>query len=129
MNSPAIWNCGPYILKLPGLKKDRFKRDTEEGTSGLLGMGDPCSAALQERYEKEVARQAENRGGGKGDGSLDSCPTVPETTSEQPALDSDGSGAISQQFLSEVELKLQTEREEKILLKEQLQNLEVRKTP
>uniref|UniRef100_A0A8C7E183 GRIP1 associated protein 1 n=1 Tax=Naja naja TaxID=35670 RepID=A0A8C7E183_NAJNA len=56
-------------------------------------------AALQERYEKE-------------------------TTLEQPAFDSDGSGAISQQLLSEVELKLQTEREEKILLKEQLQSLE-----
>uniref|UniRef100_A0A8C6XPD3 GRIP1 associated protein 1 n=1 Tax=Naja naja TaxID=35670 RepID=A0A8C6XPD3_NAJNA len=64
-------------------------------------------AALQERYEKEVARQAENRGGGKGDGSPDPCPT---------------------QLLSEVELKLQTEREEKILLKEQLQSLEASKT-
>ncbi|KAG8129809.1 hypothetical protein E2320_016530 [Naja naja] len=82
-------------------------------------------AALQERYEKEVARQAENRGGGKGDGSPDPCPTVSETTLEQPAFDSDGSGAISQQLLSEVELKLQTEREEKILLKEQLQSLEL----
>ncbi|XP_070794181.1 GRIP1-associated protein 1 isoform X2 [Pituophis catenifer annectens] len=85
-------------------------------------------AALQERYEKEVARQAENRGGGKGDGSPEPCPTVPETTSERPAFDSDGSGAISQQLLSEVELKLQTEREEKILLKEQLQSLEASKT-
>uniref|UniRef100_A0A670YKL7 GRIP1 associated protein 1 n=1 Tax=Pseudonaja textilis TaxID=8673 RepID=A0A670YKL7_PSETE len=86
-------------------------------------------AALQERYEKEVvARQAENRGGGKGDGSPDPCSTVPETTSEQPAFDSDGSGAISQQLLLEVELRLQTEREEKILLKEQLQSLEVSKT-
>ncbi|XP_026532106.1 GRIP1-associated protein 1 isoform X1 [Notechis scutatus] len=86
-------------------------------------------AALQERYEKEVvARQAENRGGGKGDGSPDPCSTVPETTSEQPAFDSDGSGAVSQQLLLEVELRLQTEREEKILLKEQLQSLEVSKT-
>uniref|UniRef100_U3FCJ7 GRIP1-associated protein 1 n=2 Tax=Micrurus TaxID=8634 RepID=U3FCJ7_MICFL len=85
-------------------------------------------AALQERYEKEVARQAENRGGGKGDGSPDPCPTVPGKTLEQPAFDSDGSGAISQQLLSEVELKLQTEREEKILLKEQLQSLEASKT-
>uniref|UniRef100_A0A8C5WNA0 GRIP1 associated protein 1 n=1 Tax=Laticauda laticaudata TaxID=8630 RepID=A0A8C5WNA0_LATLA len=85
-------------------------------------------AALQERYEKEVARQAENRGGGKGDGSPDPCSTVPETTSEQPTFDSDGSGAISQQLLLEVELRLQTEREEKILLKEQLQSLEASKT-
>ncbi|XP_070597319.1 GRIP1-associated protein 1 isoform X4 [Erythrolamprus reginae] len=85
-------------------------------------------AALQERYEKEVARQAENRGGGKGDGSPEPCPTVPETSSERPAFDSDGSGAVTQQLLSEVELKLQTEREEKILLKEQLQSLEASKT-
>ncbi|XP_058027825.1 GRIP1-associated protein 1 isoform X2 [Ahaetulla prasina] len=85
-------------------------------------------AALQERYEKEVARQAENRSGAKGDGSPEPCPTVPETTSERPAFDSDGNGAISQQLLSEVELKLQTEREEKILLKEQLQSLEASKT-
>ncbi|XP_007428759.1 GRIP1-associated protein 1 [Python bivittatus] len=83
-------------------------------------------AALQERYEKEVARQAENRGGGKGDASLDPCPTVPEA-SEQQAFDSNSS-ATSQQLLSEVELKLQTEREEKILLKEQLQSLEASKT-
>ncbi|XP_063150214.1 GRIP1-associated protein 1 isoform X4 [Candoia aspera] len=83
-------------------------------------------AALQERYEKEVARQAENRGGGKGDASLDPCPPVLEA-SEQQAFDS-SSSATSQQLLSEVELKLQTEREEKILLKEQLQSLEASKT-
>ncbi|XP_062975542.1 GRIP1-associated protein 1 isoform X1 [Elgaria multicarinata webbii] len=81
-------------------------------------------AALQGRYEKEAARQAENRGGGKGDGSVDPNPAGPEDLEPQT---SDGNGP-SQQLLSEVELKWQTEREEKILLKEQLQSLEASKT-
>ncbi|KAM3847269.1 GRIP1-associated protein 1 isoform 7-T8 [Vipera latastei] len=147
-NSTLMQELSKLCSQLEQLEKDN--QILQEGKTAVAGEGSfPASsvdgellrlqaensalqknmAALQERYEKEVARQAENRGGGKGDGSLDSCPTVPETTSEQPALDgSDGSGAISQQFLSEVELKLQTEREEKILLKEQLQNLEASKT-
>ncbi|XP_060619114.2 GRIP1-associated protein 1 isoform X1 [Anolis sagrei] len=83
-------------------------------------------AALQERYEKEVARQAENRGGGKGDASLEPPPAGQESV--EPQASDVGGGSTSQQLLSEVELKWQTEREEKILLKEQLQSLEASKT-
>ncbi|XP_008116590.1 GRIP1-associated protein 1 isoform X2 [Anolis carolinensis] len=83
-------------------------------------------AALQERYEKEVARQAENRGGGKGDASLEPPPSGQESV--EPQASDGGGGSTSQQLLSEVELKWQMEREEKILLKEQLQNLETSKT-
>nr|XP_060619115.1 GRIP1-associated protein 1 isoform X2 [Anolis sagrei ordinatus] len=83
-------------------------------------------AALQERYEKEVARQAENRGGGKGDASLEPPPAGQESV--EPQASDGGGGSTSQQLLSEVELKWQTEREEKILLKEQLQSLEASKT-
>ncbi|XP_015676597.1 GRIP1-associated protein 1 [Protobothrops mucrosquamatus] len=146
-NSTLMQELSKLCSQLEQLEKDN--QILREGKTAVAGEGSfPASsvdgellrlqaensalqknmAALQERYEKEVARQAENRGGGKGDGSLDSCPTVPETTSEQPAFDSDSSSAISQQLLSEVELKLQTEREEKILLKEQLQSLEASKT-
>ncbi|KAJ7317515.1 hypothetical protein JRQ81_003677 [Phrynocephalus forsythii] len=86
-------------------------------------------AALQERYEKEVARQAESRGGGKGDATVEPSPAGQEG-SEPQASDGGGgsSSGTSQQLLSEVELKWQTEREEKILLKEQLQSLETSKT-
>nr|XP_028567484.1 GRIP1-associated protein 1 isoform X2 [Podarcis muralis] len=80
-------------------------------------------AALQERYEKEVARQGEDRGGGEGDASVES-PPAGQAGSEPQAADS----STSQQLLSEVELKWQTEREEKRLLKEQLQSLEACKT-
>ncbi|XP_060108696.1 GRIP1-associated protein 1 isoform X2 [Heteronotia binoei] len=81
-------------------------------------------AALQERYEKEVARQAEGRGSGKGDSSAE----VPPARQEGSALQaSDGGAAQAQQLLSEVELKWQTEQEEKRLLKEQLQSLEASK--
>lgn len=75
---------------------------------------------MQERYEKEVARQGEDRGGGEGDASVES-PPAGQAGSEPQAADS----STSQQLLSEVELKWQTEREEKRLLKEQLQSLEV----
>ncbi|KAK9407560.1 GRIP1-associated protein 1 [Crotalus adamanteus] len=146
-NSTLMQELSKLCSQLEQLEKDN--QILREGKTAVAGEGSfPASsvdgellrlqaensalqknmAALQERYEKEVARQAENRGGGKGDGSPDSCPAVPETTSEQPAFDSDSSSAISQQLLSEVELKLQTEREEKILLKEQLQSLEASKT-
>ncbi|XP_028567484.2 GRIP1-associated protein 1 isoform X2 [Podarcis muralis] len=80
-------------------------------------------AALQERYEKEVARQGDDRGGGEGDASVES-PPAGQAGSEPQAADS----STSQQLLSEVELKWQTEREEKRLLKEQLQSLEACKT-
>ncbi|XP_039221778.1 GRIP1-associated protein 1-like isoform X1 [Crotalus tigris] len=146
-NSTLMQELSKLCSQLEQLEKDN--QILREGKTAVAGEGSfPASsvdgellrlqaensalqknmAALQERYEKEVARQAENRGGGKGDGSPDSCPAMPETTSEQPAFDSDSSSAISQQLLSEVELKLQTEREEKILLKEQLQSLEASKT-
>ncbi|XP_054859404.1 GRIP1-associated protein 1 isoform X1 [Eublepharis macularius] len=82
-------------------------------------------AALQERYEKEVARQAEDRGGGKGDASTEAPPAGQEGVGPQA---SEGSASQAQQLLSEVELKWQTEREEKRLLKEQLQSLEASKT-
>nr|XP_020653232.1 GRIP1-associated protein 1 isoform X2 [Pogona vitticeps] len=85
-------------------------------------------AALQERYEKDVARQAENRGGGKGDASAEPPAAGEETSAPQAPEGGGGSSAASQQLLSEVELKWQTEREEKILLKEQLQSLEASKT-
>ncbi|XP_053145637.1 GRIP1-associated protein 1 isoform X2 [Hemicordylus capensis] len=81
-------------------------------------------AALQERYEKEVARQAESRGGGKGDASIEPLPAGQEDLEPPAASES----STSQQLLSEVELKWQTEREEKRLLKEQLQSLEASKT-
>ncbi|XP_066470225.1 GRIP1-associated protein 1 isoform X1 [Tiliqua scincoides] len=80
-------------------------------------------AALQERYEKEVARQAENRGGGTGDASTELSPAGQAELEPQVPESS-----ASQQLLSEVELKWQTEREEKRLLKEQLQSLETSKT-
>nr|XP_056708249.1 GRIP1-associated protein 1 [Euleptes europaea] len=82
-------------------------------------------AALQERYEKEVARQADGRESGKGDGSAEGPPPGQEGP-EPPG--SDGGASQAQQLLSEVELKWQTEREEKRLLKEQLQSLEASKT-
>ncbi|XP_020653232.3 GRIP1-associated protein 1 isoform X2 [Pogona vitticeps] len=85
-------------------------------------------AALQERYEKDVARQAENRGGGKGDASAEPPAAGEETSAPQAPEGGGGSSTASQQLLSEVELKWQTEREEKILLKEQLQSLEASKT-
>ncbi|XP_042303905.1 GRIP1-associated protein 1 isoform X2 [Sceloporus undulatus] len=85
-------------------------------------------AALQERYEKEVARQAENRSSGKGDASMDPPPAGQEGAEPQSSDSAGGSNSGSQQLLSEVELKWQTEREEKILLKEQLQSLEASKT-
>uniref|UniRef100_A0A8D2IMM3 GRIP1 associated protein 1 n=1 Tax=Varanus komodoensis TaxID=61221 RepID=A0A8D2IMM3_VARKO len=78
-------------------------------------------AALQERYEKELARQAENRGSGKGNGSMEPNRARPEDSEAQVP----DSSSIAQQRLSEVELKWQMEQEEKILLKEQLQSLEV----
>ncbi|XP_061470252.1 GRIP1-associated protein 1 isoform X4 [Rhineura floridana] len=79
-------------------------------------------AALQERYEKEVAWQGESQGGGKGDASVEPHPAGQEGPEPQ-AVDS----GPSQQLLSEVDLKWQTEREEKRLLKEQLQSLEASK--
>ncbi|KAH0628895.1 hypothetical protein JD844_010515 [Phrynosoma platyrhinos] len=86
------------------------------------------SSALQERYEKEVARQAENRDTGKGDASVKPPPAGQEGMEPQISDGGGGSSSASQQLLSEVELKWQTEREEKILLKEQLQSLEAAKT-
>lgn len=80
-------------------------------------------AALQERYEKEVARQAENRGGGTGDACIETSPAGQSELEPQVP-----EGSATQQLLSEVELKWQTEREEKRLLKEQLQSLETSKT-
>ncbi|XP_077185602.1 GRIP1-associated protein 1 isoform X1 [Paroedura picta] len=81
-------------------------------------------AALQERYEKEVARQADGRGSGKGDASAEAPPAGQEGA--EPQAD-DGGASQAQQLLSEVELKWQTEQEEKRLLKEQLQTLEASK--
>uniref|UniRef100_A0A8D0GI21 GRIP1 associated protein 1 n=1 Tax=Sphenodon punctatus TaxID=8508 RepID=A0A8D0GI21_SPHPU len=77
-------------------------------------------AALQERYEKELARRLEGRGGGRGD-----VPLEPDGT-RQEAEGADAGPTQTPQPLAEVELKLQTEREEKRLLRDQLQNLEVR---
>lgn len=84
-------------------------------------MTGSCPSALQERYEKEVARQAENRGGGTGDACIETSPAGQSELEPQVP-----EGSATQQLLSEVELKWQTEREEKRLLKEQLQSLEVR---
>uniref|UniRef100_A0A8D0GEK3 GRIP1 associated protein 1 n=1 Tax=Sphenodon punctatus TaxID=8508 RepID=A0A8D0GEK3_SPHPU len=75
-------------------------------------------AALQERYEKELARRLEGRGGGRGD-----VPLEPDGT-RQEAEGADAGPTQTPQPLAEVELKLQTEREEKRLLRDQLQNLE-----
>ncbi|XP_015277325.1 PREDICTED: GRIP1-associated protein 1-like, partial [Gekko japonicus] len=78
-------------------------------------------AALQERYEKEVAQQADSRGPARGDTSAE----APPAGQEGPEPRASESGASqAQQLLSEVELKWQTEQEEKRLLKEQLQSLE-----
>lgn len=93
----------------------------EEGIHSVLGVADSCPSALQERYEKEVAWQAENRGGGTGDASME-----PSLAGQAESETRTPESSASQQRLSEVELKWQTEREEKRLLKEQLQSLEVR---
>uniref|UniRef100_A0ACB8EP72 Uncharacterized protein n=1 Tax=Sphaerodactylus townsendi TaxID=933632 RepID=A0ACB8EP72_9SAUR len=85
-------------------------------------------AALQERYEKEVARQADSRGSGKGDASAEASPGGQEGSEPQTSGGCSSSSGAAQQLLSEVELKWQTEREEKRLLREQLQNLEVSKS-
>uniref|UniRef100_A0A8D0GK89 GRIP1 associated protein 1 n=1 Tax=Sphenodon punctatus TaxID=8508 RepID=A0A8D0GK89_SPHPU len=74
-----------------------------------ISADSPSPPALQERYEKELARRLEGRGGGRGD-----------------AEGADAGPTQTPQPLAEVELKLQTEREEKRLLRDQLQNLEVR---
>ncbi|XP_067408462.1 GRIP1-associated protein 1 isoform X2 [Emydura macquarii macquarii] len=96
----------------PGPVDGEFLRLRAENTALQKNV-----AALQERFGKEMACQAEGRGDG---------PRAPGPTGEAVAEQTPDAGPC-QQLPSALELKWETEREEKRLLKEQLQSLETAK--
>uniref|UniRef100_A0A8C8SZ34 GRIP1 associated protein 1 n=1 Tax=Pelusios castaneus TaxID=367368 RepID=A0A8C8SZ34_9SAUR len=96
----------------PGPADGEFLRLQAENTALQKNV-----AALQERFGKEVARQAEEQ----GDSPQAPGPTGEAMAGKMPDAPPDP------QLPSELELKWEMEREEKMLLKEQLHSLEAAK--